>query len=174
MNDPSSPAGYSHLATLLKAGVAGARAGNPAGHRLLVMIHYDESGSNQLSYAFFRNLVSQGVPFDVIGLSYYPFYDGSLAQLRANVDALATQFHKKIVIAETQYPWTLANGDRTANSVSQPSQLLAGDPASAGGQLSLVSDELSIVAQIPDRLGAGLFYWAPDWIPGVGATPATG
>jgi arabinogalactan endo-1,4-beta-galactosidase len=92
--------------------------------------------------------------------------------MRANVDALATQFHKPIVIAETQYPWTLANGnsplgDSTGDFVWQTSQLSPGYPASPGGQLSFVTDELSILAQVPGGLGAGLFYWAPDWIPGV-------
>jgi arabinogalactan endo-1,4-beta-galactosidase len=166
--DPATGAGYDALATLLKAGVAGARAGNPAGHQLRIMMHYDQGGDNQLSQAFFQNLVSRGVQFDVIGLSYYPFFHGTMSQLRANVDALATQFHKKIVIAETQYPWTLANGDSTGDFVWQTSQVSAGYPASPGGQLSFVTDELSILAQVPDGLGAGLFYWAPEWIPGVG------
>ena len=49
-----------------------------------------------------------------------------------------------------------------------------GYPASPGGQLSFVSDELSILAQVPDGLGAGLFYWAPEWIPGVGWEPGAG
>ena len=179
VNDPTIPADYDNLATLLKAGVAGARAANPAGHQLLVMMHYDQGGNNTLSQAFFQNLVAQGVPFDVIGLSYYPFFHGTLSQMKANVDALATQFHKKIVIAETQYPWTLANGnsplgDSTGNFVWEPSQLSTGYPASPGGQLSFVTDELSILAQVPDGLGAGLFYWAPDWIPGVPWEPGTG
>lgn len=177
--DPSTGAGYDALATLLKAGVAGARAANPAGHHLLIMMHYDQGGNNQLSQAFFQNLVSRGVPFDVIGLSYYPFFHGTISAMRQNVDALATQFHKPIVIAETQYPWTLANGnspigDSTGNFVWEPSQLSTGYPASPGGQLSFVSDELSILAQVPDGLGAGLFYWAPDWIPGVGWEPGAG
>src|SRR6266702_6894380 len=176
VNDPTIPADYDNLATLLKAGVAGARAANPPGHQLLIMMHYDQGGNNALSQAFFQNLVAQGVPFDVIGLSYYPFFHGTLSQMRANVDALATQFHKKIVIAETQYPWTLANGnspigDSTGNFVWEPSQLSSGYPASPGGQLSFVTDELSILAQVPGGLGAGLFYWAPDWIPGVGWEP---
>jgi arabinogalactan endo-1,4-beta-galactosidase len=143
------------------------------------MMHYAQGGNNALSQAFFQNLVSQGVPFDVIGLSYYPFFHGTISQMKANVDALATQFHKPIVIAETQYPWTLANGnspigDSTGNFVWEPSQLSTGYPASPGGQLSFVSDELSILAQVPDGLGAGLFYWAPDWIPGVGWEPGAG
>jgi arabinogalactan endo-1,4-beta-galactosidase len=179
VNDPSNPADYGNLATLLKAGVAGARAGNPAGHQLLIMMHYDQGGNNSLSRAFFQNLVAQGVPFDVIGLSYYPFFHGAISAMRQNVDALAGQFHKKIVIAETQYPWTLANGnspigDSTGNFVWQPSQLSSGYPASPGGQLSFVTDELSILAQVPDGLGAGMFYWAPDWIPGVPWEPGTG
>ena len=179
VTDPSVPADYDNLATLLKAGVAGARAGNPAGHRLLIMMHYDQGGNNGLSQAFFQNLSAEGVPFDVIGLSYYPFFHGTISAMRQNVDALATQFHKPIVIAETQYPWTLANGnspigDSTGNFVWQPSQLSTGYPASPGGQLSFVTDELSILAQVPGGLGAGLFYWAPDWIPGVPWEPGTG
>jgi len=172
--DPATGAGYDALATLLKAGVAGANAGNPPDHQLLIMMHYDQGGNNQLSQAFFQNLVSRGVPFDVIGLSYYPFFHGTISQLRANVDALATQFHKKIIIAETQYAWTLANGDSTGDFVWQTSQVSAGYPATPGGQLSFVSDELSILAQVPDGLGAGLFYWAPEWIPGVGWEPGAG
>ena len=164
--------GWDNLAQLLKAGVAGAMAGNPAGHKLLVMMHYDQGGDKALSSAFYAQLTSHGVPFDVIGLSYYPFFHGAISAMRANVDALATQFRKPIVIAETQYPWTLANGnsplgDSTGDFVWQTSQLSPGYPASPGGQLSFVNDELSILAQVPGGLGAGLFYWAPDWIPGV-------
>jgi arabinogalactan endo-1,4-beta-galactosidase len=171
--------GWDNLAQLLKAGVAGAQAGNPAGHQLLIMMHYDQGGNNALSEAFYSQLTSEGVPFDVIGLSYYPFFHGPISAMRANVDELATQFHKPIVIAETQYPWTLANGnnpigDSTGDFVWQTSQLSPGYPASPGGQLSFVTDELSILAQVPDGLGAGLFYWAPDWIPGVPWEPGTG
>jgi arabinogalactan endo-1,4-beta-galactosidase len=164
--------GWPALAELLKAGVTGAQQGNPAWHRLLILMHYDQGGDTAGSQAFFEQLQAEGVPFNVIGLSYYPFFHGPLAAMRANVDNLATQFHKPIVIAETQYPWTLANGnsplqDSTGDFVWEPSQLQGGYPASPGGQLSFVTDELSIIAQIPDGLGAGLFYWAPDWIPGV-------
>ncbi len=176
---PSAGTGWDNLATLLKAGVAGARAGNPPGHKLLVMMHYDQGGNNQTSQAFYQNLISRGVPFDVIGLSYYPFFHGTISQMRANVDALATQFGKPIIIAETQYAWTLANGneqpgDSTGNFVWQPSQISAGYPATPGGQLSFVNDELSILAQVPNGLGMGLFYWSPDWIPGVGWKPGAG
>jgi arabinogalactan endo-1,4-beta-galactosidase len=172
--------GWASLAQLLKAGVAGAQAGNPAGHRLLIMMHYDQGGSFSLSSAFYSQLESYDVPFDVIGLSYYPVLDEpSISGLRANVDGLAAEFGKPIVIAETQYPWTLANGnspvgDSTGDFAWEQSQIEPGYPATPGGQLSFVTDELSILATAPDGLGAGLFYWAPDWIPGVPWEPGTG
>ncbi len=177
--DPAAGTGWDNLATLLKAGVAGAQAGNPRGHKLLIMMHYDQGGNNQTSQAFYQNLISRSVPFDVIGLSFYPFFHGTISQMKANVDALATQFGKPIIIAETQYAWTLANGneqagDSTGDFVWQPSQISAGYPASPGGQLSFVNDELSIIAQVPNGLGMGLFYWSPDWIPGVGWEPGAG
>ena len=93
------------------------------------MMHYDQGGNNALSQAFYQNLVSEGVPFDVIGLSYYPFFHGTLSQMKANVDALATQFHKPIVIAETQYPWTLANGNSPARATAPATS--SGSPASS-------------------------------------------
>ena len=108
--------GWSNLAQLLKAGIAGAQAGNQPGHKLLIAIHTDLGGNNARAQVFYSNLEEQGVPFDVIALSYYPIFQGSLAGLRSNVDELATQFHKPIVIAETEYSWTLANGDTLGNS----------------------------------------------------------
>ena len=172
----TSCGGWDNLAQLLKAGVAGARAGNPGGHKLLILMHYDQGGNEALSQAFYSQLTSLGVPFDVIGLSYYPFFHGTLSAMRANVDNLATTFGKPIVIAETQYAWTLANGnnplnDFTGDFVWQTSDAQGGYPLTPGGQLSFVTDELSILAQVPDGLGDGLFYWAPDWIPGVPWTP---
>jgi arabinogalactan endo-1,4-beta-galactosidase len=172
--DWTAGTGWGNLTTLLKAGVAGARAGNDPRHKLLVMLHFDQGGDNAQSREFYDHMVDGGVPFDVIGLSYYPFWHGTLSDMRANVDDLATRYHKPIILAESQYAWTLANGDRLGNSVWQASQVDAGYPASPGGQLSFYNDALSILAQVPNHLGQGLFYWEPEWIPGVGWEPGAG
>jgi arabinogalactan endo-1,4-beta-galactosidase len=172
--DWTADTGWDNLATLLKAGVAGARAGNPPHHQLRVMLHFDQGGNNADSTRFFGNLISRGVDFDVIGLSYYTFWHGPVTALRSNVNALATSFGKDIVIAEMQYAWTLANGDTTGNFVWQASQFEPGYPGSAGGQLSLANDLLSILAQVPGGHGKGFFYWEPEWVPGVGWEPGAG
>jgi arabinogalactan endo-1,4-beta-galactosidase len=172
--DWSADTGWDNLATLLKAGIDGARSANPQHHQLLTMLHFDQGGDNASSTRFFDNLINRGVRFDVIGLSYYTFWHGPVTALRDNVDKLATRYGKDIVIAEMQAAWTLANGDTTGNFVWQASQLEAGYPASPGGQLSLVNDILSILAQVPGGHGAGFFYWEPEWVPGVGWEPGAG
>ena len=86
------------------------------------------------SAAFYSELEQYGVPFDVIGLSYYSILgDGPLTGFKANVDNLATEFRKPIVVAEIQYPWTLANGnspigDSTGDFAWETSQLDPGYP----------------------------------------------
>jgi arabinogalactan endo-1,4-beta-galactosidase len=172
--DWTADTGWSNLAALLQAGVAGARAGNPDRHRLQVMLHFDQGGDNADSREFFDNMVAERVPFDVIGLSYYHFFHGPLSAFRANVDDLAVRYGMDVFVAESQYPWTLANGDSTNNFLWNSSQLAPGYPADAGGQLSFYNDVLSILAQVPGGHGAGLFYWEPEWVPGVGWEPGAG
>ena len=138
------------------------------------MLHFDEGGNNKDTVEFFDNMNNLGVPFDVIGLSYYSFFHGHLNAMRSNVDDLATRYGKPIVIAESQYAWTLAAGDSTGNFVWQTSQLERGYPANPGGQESFYNDALSILAQVPHHLALGLFYWEPEWIPGVGWEPGAG
>jgi len=53
--------------------------------------------------------------WDVIGLSYYPFWHGTLSQLRTNLDDLSQRCRRDIAVVETQYGWTLDNGDQENN-----------------------------------------------------------
>jgi arabinogalactan endo-1,4-beta-galactosidase len=149
--------GWSNFGSAAQVWRRGRRRRQPTGPQAPVAIHTDLGGNNARAQAFYSNLEAQGVPFDVIALSYYPIYQGSLSDLRSNVDELATQFGKPIVIAETEYSWTLANGDALGNDTWQASQLIDGYPATPGGQLSMLSDELSILAAVPNGLGAGMF-----------------
>ncbi|HMG56850.1 MAG TPA: glycosyl hydrolase 53 family protein, partial [Kofleriaceae bacterium] len=139
-----------------------------------IVIHFDQGGDNAFSRVFFDRVVQQGVPFDVIGLSYYPFWHGTITQLRTNIDDLATRYSKDVMIVETQYGWTLQNGDSLGDFLWQDSQLIPGYPATPGGQIGFVSDLVSALAAVPGGRGTGIFYWQPEWIPGVGWTPGAG
>ena len=114
------------------------------------------------------------MPFDVIGLSYYPFWHGTLSQLRTNVDDLAQRYQRDVSVVETQYGWTLDNGDQENNFLWTPDLLVPGYPATPGGQLGFASDLESILAAVPGGRGLGVFYWQPEWIPGIGWQPGAG
>jgi arabinogalactan endo-1,4-beta-galactosidase len=162
---------WPQFTTLLKAAIAGVRHAAPCAR---VMVHIDRGGDNGGSEYFYDHILAQGVNFDVIGLSYYPWWHGPLSALQANLNALGPRYNKDIVLAETAYPWTLTDGDGYANSVSSSSQLLSDYPATPAGQLAYIREVLSIVSQVPNQRGLGIVYWEPAWIPGVGWEPGAG
>lgn len=165
---------WQEFCTLLSAGIAGAREGNPAGHPLRTMVHIDRGGDNRGCRNFFDHLVAGGVDFDLIGLSYYPFWHGTLPQLRDNLDDLASTYGKDIAVVETAYPWTLDSGDGHANIVSAEDQLLDGYPATPEGQARYFAALQDIVRSVPHGRGLGFFAWEPGWLPGVGWKPGAG
>lgn len=162
---------WSAFTTLLKSAIAGVRAASPSTR---VMVHVDRGGDNGGAEYFYDHILAQEVSFDVIGLSYYPWWHGPLSNLQANLNALSPRYGKDIVVVETAYPWTLANGDSTANDVSSSSQLLSGYAASTAGQLAYIKEIISIIKAVPNGHGIGLVYWEPAWIPGVGWEPGAG
>jgi arabinogalactan endo-1,4-beta-galactosidase len=170
--DAWSGAGWGNLGTLLRAAAAG--VADAPGPTPRIVIHFDQGGDNETARRFFDRVVEHRVPFDVVGLSYYPFWHGTITQLRANLADMATRYRKDVMIVETQYGWTLANGDSLGNFLWQQSQVIPGYPATPGGQLAFVSDLVSALAAVPEGRGAGIFYWQPEWIPGVGWTPGEG
>jgi arabinogalactan endo-1,4-beta-galactosidase len=170
--DAWSGDGWNNLGTLLRAGVAG--AADAPGKTPRIVLHFDQGGDNAGARKFFDRVVEQDVPFDVIGLSYYPFWHGTITQLRTNLDDLTARYAKDVMIVETQYGWTLQNGDSLGNFLWNDSLLVPGYPATPGGQIGFASDLVSALAAVPGGRGAGIFYWQPEWIPGIGWTPGEG
>lgn len=162
---------WPEFTTLLKAAIAGVR---DSWGRSEVMVHIDRGGDNGGARYFYDNILAQGVDFDVIGLSYYPFWHGPLSALQANLNDLTPRYNKDLVVVETAYPWTFANGDDLANSVTNQTPLGTEYPATPEGQLGFMQNILSILSQVPEHRGRGVVYWEPAWIPGVGWEPGAG
>lgn len=129
-----------------------------------IMIHIDRGGDNAGSRWFFDNLNSYQVPFDIIGQSFYPWWHGTLTQLSQNLNDLASRYGKKIIVAETAYPWTLQYFDNVNNIVGTASQLHSGYPATVQGQFNYLRDIIQIIKNVPNSRGIGIFYWAPEYI----------
>lgn len=159
-----TPQQWSKLGELIKAGIRGVRESCGAGDSVRIMIHLDRGGDNAACRWYFDNLLAQGVEFDIIGLSYYPWWHGTLNAVRANLDNLALRYGKDLVIAETAYPWTLQWFDNRNNIVGSANQLHAGYPATVDGQAAFLRELIKIVRNVKNERGRGLFYWAPEYI----------
>jgi beta-galactosidase len=85
------------LAGLLQAGVAGARAVDP---EMPVMMHIALGGQNDEARFWLDNMIARGVEFDVIGVSYYPRWHGTLEDLSANLHDLIDRYHKPVNVVE--------------------------------------------------------------------------
>lgn len=160
----NTPQQWAQLSELINEGIRGVNESLNPGDTVKIMIHIDRGGDNSGSQWFFDNLLSQNMDFDIIGLSYYPWWQGTLSELELNVNDLAQRYYKEIIIVETAYPWTLDWYDNTHNIVGDPGQLHQGYPATVEGQTNFLNDLFNIVMDAPDNKGLGLFYWAPEWI----------
>ncbi|WCT11979.1 glycosyl hydrolase 53 family protein [Mucilaginibacter jinjuensis] len=85
------------LAELLYMGVQGVKAVDPS---TPVMLHIALGGQNLESRYFLDQMLDRNVPFDVIGLSYYPKWHGTLDDLKANMIDLSTRYNRQVMVAE--------------------------------------------------------------------------
>jgi len=85
------------LAELLQAGVEGVRAVAPD---MPVMMHIALGGQNKEAVFWLDNMIARDVKFDLIGLSYYPRWHGTLDDLSNNLADLAGRYHKPLNVVE--------------------------------------------------------------------------
>lgn len=164
------PPNWDNLAQLLTAGYDAVKACSP---QTDVMLHLADGGDNDLYRWWFDEITARDVPFDVIGVSFYPYWHGSLADLQYNLNDITHRYGKDVVVVETAYPFTLADDDGWENIIDLESELTAGYPATPEGQAAWVRDIMSIVRAVPDGLGLGVMYWDATWtgVPGNGWDP---
>ncbi len=151
---------FKELAGLLKQGIKAMRHCSPD---TKIMLHLAEAGNVDLLNWWYGNILKQGVQFDIMGLSYYPFWHGTLENLQETLNTIATQFEKDIILVEFAYPFTLENDDDLENIVRDPSILTPGFLATPQGQRVMTRQIMNIVRQIPEGRGLGVFYWDATW-----------
>src|SRR6185436_9106373 len=103
--DGKLPDHWDNFAELLKACIKGVDAGRGDEPKPIIMIHIDKGGDQKATRAFFDQCKSLGVEFDVIGQSYYPWWHGTPADLRANLAFMAAEYRKDIYVVEAAYNW---------------------------------------------------------------------
>ncbi len=147
---------YNSFASLLKSAVKGVRE-STGGSTIPVMIHAATGGSKNDSRIFLDSLLKYGLEFDVIGLSFYPCWHGTLADLEENIQFLNQQYSQAIMVVETSYQ---AEGTPPDYCVLTEEELPY--PFSQQGQ----TDYLQTIYQIlrPYEKVKGLYYWGGEYI----------
>lgn len=170
---------YDNLAKFVSAGIRGVKAVAPA---TKIMIHLDNGGNNELYRRWFDNYIKRGEDFDVIGLSYYPFWHGTLGDLSANMADIAKRYGKELIVAEVSMGFTmedykdyekLSDEERKGMATRQELVSKIEYPMTKEGQADFMKDLLDRICNVPDGLGAGFYYWEPAWIPVHGSGWAT-
>jgi arabinogalactan endo-1,4-beta-galactosidase len=149
--DGRVPENWKNFSELLKAGIKGVSVGSGTNPPPRTMIHFDKGGEWQASKYFFDKLNAYGVKFDVIGLSYYPWWHGSLLDLRENLNFLATTYHKDIVLAEVAYNWRPSEYREVAPPFAE----------SPEGQREFLEEVNRIALGVADQRCIGIFWWEP-------------
>lgn len=153
---------YEGMVRLINAGIRGAReVSDPS--RMQVMLHLDQGGRYDWLHRWFQGAYENGLlDFDVIGLSYYPFWHGTYLDLQSSMRRLLEDYHKPIIIAETAYAWRKSE----KGFIDEEQIRIGGLPASPEGQLAELKTVMHLVAELPDNMGKGIYYWEPLCIPG--------
>ncbi len=132
---------YSNIAQFINEGYAAVKAVSPTSK---VIVHIDKGADNGRSREFFDNLKNYSPKYDIIGLSYYPYWDGvnytqNINALGNNLNDMASRYGKDVMVTEV-------GGE-------------ASKPTETYNMLVAVQDKLKAV---PNGRGLGIFYWEPE------------
>lgn len=166
-DDDSKIGGMNGFINLLKNAAQGVRDATKGKKAVKIAIHLADGGDNELYRSVFDPLTKAKVDFDIIGLSFYTYWHGSIASLSKNLVDLAKRYNKELVVMETAYAFTEEDGDSQGNVFRVYDDDSSGYIPSVQGQTTAIRDVMAAVAGV--KGGLGVFYWEPGWIPVEGA-----
>ncbi|TAF69931.1 MAG: arabinogalactan endo-1,4-beta-galactosidase [Flavobacterium sp.] len=132
---------WPQLAQLLNKGYEATKAVNA---KIKVIVHVDEGNNNEKFRWFFDKATEHQVKYDVIGLSYYPFwikkdYSETIADLQNNLNDMASRYQKEVMVVEV---------GGVDEQVQNTKELLAAT--------------IKAVRAVPNNKGLGVLYWEPQ------------
>ena len=120
-----------------------------------IIIHSERSGNAGVLKDFCNRLSK--VDYDIVGLSYYPFWHNSLSVLSNTLDMLASSFpDKKVQIVETAYyyQWQPKVGEGITYDFSSTWAI------SPAGQAAFTAD---LIKELKKHANVnGLYWWFPE------------
>ena len=148
---------------LLSAGSRAVREiADSYGKDIRIVLHYTNLEDNEEVDTMAANLKEYGVDYDIFGLSYYPFWDGTNENMQNVAKNIMDRYGKKVVIAETSYCYTEKDGDGFGNSFDGIEDAVDGYAPTVQSQATMIRD----ICAAANEVGVlGVFYWEGTWIP---------
>lgn len=147
-----SDANWERFTTLLKQAGKACREVCP---QAMIILHTERTGQTGVLEDFYNRMKANSVDYDIIGLSYYPYWHGNMTTLDTALKALEKNFtDKKIMIVETGYyhHWQPDNVTNNYSSIW---------PISDAGQDKFANDLITVLNEHHDSV-IGLYWWAMD------------
>ncbi|MER6005665.1 glycosyl hydrolase 53 family protein [Nonomuraea angiospora] len=165
------PYGYSYtadgapaLARFLKAGYRATKEVSPDTQ---VIIHITDAGDYDEYRWFFGLLNRLGVPYDLIGSSYYPFWTRrDIPTVVQFFDTISREFNKKIMVMETGINWNPVTHEGLEGQLHDNGPVPYGE--TPAGQRDFLYELFAALKSVPDGAVIGDLYWDPVMIPAPG------
>ncbi len=117
-----------------------------------IILHTERVAKLNILFNFYNQMKSKQVDYDIIGLSYYPYFHGDLSTLTAALNSVSNSFQDKdIMIVETGYSYHYKVGDLDFSSTW---------PLTLEGQRQFTVDLINTLKRY-HRM-KGLFWWFPE------------
>ncbi len=136
-----STSNFNQLAQLLNKGYEATKAINTA---IKVIVHLDQGNDNAKFRWFFDNATANNVKYDIIGLSYYPYwinsdYTATINNLSANMNDMVSRYGKEVMVVEVGGDYTLVQNTH-----------------------DMLVAVINAVKAVPNNKGLGVIYWEPE------------
>lgn len=151
--DPSKSDNWDTLLAFLKAGAKACREACPEAR---IIIHTEHAQDWNATQGYYDKLAKGKLDYDIIGLSYYPMWHGTVKHLDTVLDSIKTEFNKPVMIVETAFYYS------HKNDKWEPAPNHYGDhyPISVEGQRAFTEELVGMLNKHDNTIG--LFWWFPE------------
>ena len=156
---------YENTETMMALLKAGIRAVREADASIQIVLHLDFGTDNALYQKWFTEAQKHGLDYDVIGMSYYPFWNGSIQQLTDNMNDISRTFRKDVMVVETSIGYTTDDLGCKGMVYSEELEKKAPYPGTKQGQERFMRSLIQAVRSVEENRGIGVIYWEPAWLP---------
>ncbi|MDY6392176.1 MAG: glycosyl hydrolase 53 family protein [Bacilli bacterium] len=157
---------------------AGAKAAKKVFPEITTLVHLTNIKSPASVWKFLDSMKNNDVEYDMVGLSYYPYWHGSKDNLLSIMNRISSVYGKPSMVVETSYGFTDDPNENCGNTYhSSTFETPGGYLTSIQGQATMVADLVNTISLAADSkgnsVGKGVFWWEPAWLPVKGSTWAS-